>query len=179
MACIFCILSLTWCSLLLWSRGIDKMFTAQLLSAVTAVRAAPLPSLVFSRQARDSTWVLFVLSREESKMTDEGKLLKMEVDYSSTVDEKLPEAEKLAKVCILRYKSTITIYKSDNYSLNLAGVLQVITSRLSPTNNEYWGSTRVDFVSKCWLLTLILLMELAGWENRRRNRCVISPGKAD
>ena len=32
-------------------------------------------------------------------MADDGKLVKMEVDYSSTVDEKVPECEKLAKVC--------------------------------------------------------------------------------
>ena len=33
-------------------------------------------------------------------MADEGKLVKMEVDYSSTVDEKVPECEKLAKVIL-------------------------------------------------------------------------------
>ena len=32
-------------------------------------------------------------------MADEGRLQKMEVDYSSTVDERIPECEKLAKVC--------------------------------------------------------------------------------
>lgn len=31
-------------------------------------------------------------------MGDDGKLQKMEVDYSSTVDEKIPECEKMAKV---------------------------------------------------------------------------------
>ena len=31
-------------------------------------------------------------------MADEGKLEKMEVAYGSTVDEKIPECEKLAKV---------------------------------------------------------------------------------
>lgn len=33
--------------------------------------------------------------------TDSGKLLKMEVDYSETVTEKLPICEKLAKVSTL------------------------------------------------------------------------------
>jgi len=33
----------------------------------------------------------------EEQFTDSGKLLKMEVDYSATVDEKLPICEKLAK----------------------------------------------------------------------------------
>jgi hypothetical protein len=32
--------------------------------------------------------------------TGDEKQQKMEVDYSSTVDEKLPKCEKLAKVCI-------------------------------------------------------------------------------
>lgn len=31
-------------------------------------------------------------------MADEGKLQKMEVDYSSTVDEKIPQCEQYAKV---------------------------------------------------------------------------------
>ena len=31
-------------------------------------------------------------------MADDGRLKKMEVDYSSTVDDKIPEADKLAKV---------------------------------------------------------------------------------
>lgn len=31
-------------------------------------------------------------------MADEGKLQKMEVDYSSTVDEKIPQCEQLARV---------------------------------------------------------------------------------
>jgi hypothetical protein len=38
--------------------------------------------------------------------TDSGRLLKMEVDYSSTVDQKIPICEKLAKVWI---KSQIII----------------------------------------------------------------------
>ena len=37
--------------------------------------------------------------RKNKKMADDGRLKKMEVDYSSTVDEKIPEADKLAKVC--------------------------------------------------------------------------------
>ena len=31
-------------------------------------------------------------------MTEPGKLLKMEVDYSDTVDKKLPELQEMAKV---------------------------------------------------------------------------------
>lgn len=31
--------------------------------------------------------------------TDSGKLLKMEVDYSATVDEKIPICQKQAQVC--------------------------------------------------------------------------------
>ena len=34
--------------------------------------------------------------------TDGGKLIKMEVDYSATVTEKLPICEKLAKVCRMK-----------------------------------------------------------------------------
>lgn len=33
----------------------------------------------------------------ESIATDSGKIVKMEVDYTSTCDEKIPECEKLAK----------------------------------------------------------------------------------
>ena len=43
--------------------------------------------------------------------TEGGKLVKMEVDYSGTVTEKLPVCEKLAKVF-----KTVT---SDNYNLML------------------------------------------------------------
>ena len=32
-------------------------------------------------------------------MADEGKLQKMEVDYSATVDEKIPQCSQTAKVC--------------------------------------------------------------------------------
>lgn len=32
-------------------------------------------------------------------MADAGKLVKMEVDYSDTVDKKLPECQEMAKVC--------------------------------------------------------------------------------
>lgn len=32
------------------------------------------------------------------EFTDSGRILKMEVDYSGTVDEKLPKCEQLAKV---------------------------------------------------------------------------------
>ncbi len=45
-----------------------------------------------------------ILTRKElsklkvSNMGDDGRLQKMEVDYSSTCDEKIPECEKLAKV---------------------------------------------------------------------------------
>ena len=37
-------------------------------------------------------------NRTNVKMADEGKLQKMEVDYSSTVDEKIPECVKMSKV---------------------------------------------------------------------------------
>jgi len=32
-------------------------------------------------------------------MADVGKVVKMEVDYSDTVDKKLPECQEMAKVC--------------------------------------------------------------------------------
>jgi hypothetical protein len=49
------------------------------------------------------------LNFESGKMADtgEGKLQKMEVDYSSTVDEKLPLCEKMSKV---RFK-TLRIFQ--------------------------------------------------------------------
>lgn len=37
------------------------------------------------------------MSEERSERSD-GKIVKMEVDYSSTVDQRLPECEKMAKV---------------------------------------------------------------------------------
>ena len=37
--------------------------------------------------------------------TGDGRVQKMEVDYSSTVDEKLPKCEKLAKVKALYFNS--------------------------------------------------------------------------
>lgn len=37
------------------------------------------------------------MSEERSERSD-GRIVKMEVDYSSTVDERLPECEKMAKV---------------------------------------------------------------------------------
>jgi 26S proteasome regulatory subunit N5 len=33
----------------------------------------------------------------ENATTDSGRIVKMEVDYSSTCDEKIPECQKLAK----------------------------------------------------------------------------------
>ena len=36
--------------------------------------------------------------------TDSGRLLKMEVDYSATVDEKIPICEKLAKVIDVKWQ---------------------------------------------------------------------------
>ena len=36
-------------------------------------------------------------------MSGDGKLEKMEVDYSTTVDEKIPECEQLVKVSIWDY----------------------------------------------------------------------------
>ena len=48
-------------------------------------------------------FAIFTLLSEVVKMTDagDGKLQKMEVDYSSTVDEKIPECEKLSKVTFI------------------------------------------------------------------------------
>lgn len=37
----------------------------------------------------------------ETMAAAEGRIQKMEVDYSSTVDEKLPKCEKLVKVSIV------------------------------------------------------------------------------
>lgn len=37
------------------------------------------------------------MSEERSERSD-GRIVKMEIDYSSTVDQRLPECEKLAKV---------------------------------------------------------------------------------
>lgn len=36
----------------------------------------------------------------DTLFSDSGKLIKMEVDYSSTVDEKIPICEKLAEVIL-------------------------------------------------------------------------------
>ncbi len=36
----------------------------------------------------------------ETKMSGDGRLEKMEVDYSTTCDEKIPECETLAKVSL-------------------------------------------------------------------------------
>ena len=36
-------------------------------------------------------------------MADDGKLKKMEVDYSATVDEKIPDADRLAKVRLFKF----------------------------------------------------------------------------
>ena len=36
-------------------------------------------------------------------MADDGRLKKMEVDYTSTVEEKIPECDKLAKVRIAKF----------------------------------------------------------------------------
>lgn len=37
---------------------------------------------------------------EERPERSDGKIVKMEVDYSSTVDQRLPECEKMAKVSL-------------------------------------------------------------------------------
>lgn len=37
------------------------------------------------------------MSEDRAERSD-GKIVKMEIDYSSTVDQRLPECEKLAKV---------------------------------------------------------------------------------
>ena len=48
-------------------------------------------------------------------MENDGKLQKMEVDYASTVDEKLPECEKLAKVYIKDVNVFCGPFKSSFY----------------------------------------------------------------
>lgn len=44
-------------------------------------------------------------------MGDEGKLQKMEVDYSATVEEKIPECEKMAKVYSEKFSFLASIFK--------------------------------------------------------------------
>jgi hypothetical protein len=41
--------------------------------------------------------ILIIYKMAESAATDSGRIVKMEVDYSSTCDEKIPECQKLAK----------------------------------------------------------------------------------
>lgn len=43
--------------------------------------------------------VFFVIMATEA-YTDHGRIMKMEVDYSATVDEKIPICQELCKVCI-------------------------------------------------------------------------------
>lgn len=53
-----------------------------------------------------------------TKMADDGRLQKMDVDYSSTVDEKIPECEKLSKVrcCYyIRYFVVLVLSKTFNF----------------------------------------------------------------
>lgn len=40
---------------------------------------------------------LIIYRMAENATTDSGRIVKMEVDYSSTCDEKIPECQKLAK----------------------------------------------------------------------------------
>ena len=49
------------------------------------------------------------------KMANEGKLEQMDVDYSSTVDEKIPECEKLAKVNL--FFNIIDVFYMENWLL--------------------------------------------------------------
>ena len=51
-----------------------------------------------------------------------GRLLKMEVDYSNTVDEKIPICQQLAKVCIKSFY--FNLIKS-----NLKLILFIFTKR--------------------------------------------------
>lgn len=44
------------------------------------------------------------LKMSEEVFTEGGRLLKMEVDYSGTVDEKIPACEKLAKVIDTKFQ---------------------------------------------------------------------------
>lgn len=44
------------------------------------------------------------MSEERSERSD-GKIVKMEIDYSSTVDQRLPECEKMAKVSAVQEKA--------------------------------------------------------------------------
>lgn len=41
------------------------------------------------------------MSEERSERSD-GRIVKMEIDYSSTVDQRLPECEKMAKVSMFK-----------------------------------------------------------------------------
>lgn len=43
------------------------------------------------------TTISVYVSRRSSKMAADGRLVKMEVDYSETVDKKLPEVQEMAK----------------------------------------------------------------------------------
>lgn len=40
---------------------------------------------------------IIIYRMAENAATDSGRIVKMEVDYSSTCDEKIPECQKLAK----------------------------------------------------------------------------------
>ena len=51
----------------------------------------PAEDVFFVRKVKNSNWF-------GDKMTESGKLLKMEVDYSDTVDKSLPELQEMAKV---------------------------------------------------------------------------------
>lgn len=46
-------------------------------------------------------------------MADEGKLQKMEVDYSATVDEKIPQCSETAKVSVQK-KKVLSSHPSTN-----------------------------------------------------------------
>ena len=44
-------------------------------------------------------------------MADSGRLVKMEVDFSETLEKKLPEVQEMAKVSVCAYLSPIIVYK--------------------------------------------------------------------
>ena len=50
--------------------------------------------------------------RESSKMADSGKLLKMEVDYSDTVNKSLPEFQEMAKVSVMQLSDRVWFHSN-------------------------------------------------------------------
>ena len=97
---------------------------------------------------------LYSQSPSKRTMADEGKLQKMEVDYSTTVDEKIPECEKLTKVCfgyiskyiLKRYHQNI--YPNFHWLQVMIGIQCAGSSQLllSPTSRLYGYILGVHFI---------------------------------